>query len=579
MEFSSVNTIWVLLGAALVFFMQAGFAMVETGFTRAKNAGNIIMKNLMDFCLGTPIFWILGFGLMFGAGSFIGGYHGIASEANYGNGMLPDGVPFFAFFIFQTVFCATAATIVSGAMAERTKFAAYLVYSAVISAIVYPIEAHWIWGGGWLSEMGFHDFAGSTAVHMTGGVAALVGAAILGPRIGKYGKDGKPKAIPGHSLTLGALGCFILWFCWFGFNGASTVSMEGDSIALAGKVFVNTNLAAAIATCITMAFTWIKYGKPDVSMSLNGSLAGLVAITAGCDAVSPIGAAIIGAVAGILIVLGVEFIDKVLKIDDPVGAVGVHCVNGAFGTLAVGLLADGSTTDKGLFYGGGLKLLGTQALGVVCVAAWVAVTMIVTFTVIKKTMGLRASAEEEILGMDATEHNLPSSYADFMPSAASIKEIQKQGAKAGVDVTGSVPMSKAVPVSIKSGSSAGENSKLTKLSIICKPEKLESLKNALNAIDVRGITITNVMGYGTQKGQKSYYRGVERDDVQLLPKVKAEVVVSKVPVETVVNAAKAALYTGNIGDGKIFIFDVENVVKIRTGEVGYDALQGEDDIK
>lgn len=579
MEFSSVNTIWVLLGAALVFFMQAGFAMVETGFTRAKNAGNIIMKNLMDFCLGTPIFWILGFGLMFGAGSFIGGYHGIASEANYGNGMLPDGVPFFAFFIFQTVFCATAATIVSGTMAERTKFAAYLVYSAVISAIVYPIEAHWIWGGGWLSEMGFHDFAGSTAVHMTGGVAALVGAAILGPRIGKYGKDGKPKAIPGHSLTLGALGCFILWFCWFGFNGASTVSMEGDSIALAGKVFVNTNLAAAIATCVTMAFTWIKYGKPDVSMSLNGSLAGLVAITAGCDAVSPIGAAIIGAVAGILIVLGVEFIDKVLKIDDPVGAVGVHCVNGAFGTLAVGLLADGSTTDKGLFYGGGLKLLGTQALGVVCVAAWVAVTMIVTFTVIKKTMGLRASAEEEILGMDATEHNLPSSYADFMPSAASIKEIQKQGAKAGVDVTGSVPMSKAVPVSIKSGSSAGENSKLTKLSIICKPEKLESLKNALNAIDVRGITITNVMGYGTQKGQKSYYRGVERDDVQLLPKVKAEVVVSKVPVETVVNAAKAALYTGNIGDGKIFIFDVENVVKIRTGEVGYDALQGEDDIK
>ncbi|GAB5086022.1 hypothetical protein Osc2_27920 [Ruminococcus sp. 25CYCFAH16] len=563
----------------MVFFMQAGFAMVETGFTRAKNAGNIIMKNLMDFCLGTPIFWILGFGLMFGAGSFIGGYHGIASEANYGNGMLPDGVPFFAFFIFQTVFCATAATIVSGAMAERTKFAAYLVYSAVISAIVYPIEAHWIWGGGWLSEMGFHDFAGSTAVHMTGGVAALVGAAILGPRIGKYGKDGKPKAIPGHSLTLGALGCFILWFCWFGFNGASTVSMEGDSIALAGKVFVNTNLAAAIATCVTMAFTWIKYGKPDVSMSLNGSLAGLVAITAGCDAVSPIGAAIIGAVAGILIVLGVEFIDKVLKIDDPVGAVGVHCVNGAFGTLAVGLLADGSTTDKGLFYGGGLKLLGTQALGVVCVAAWVAVTMIVTFTVIKKTMGLRASAEEEILGMDATEHNLPSSYADFMPSAASIKEIQKQGAKAGVDVTGSVPMSKAVPVSIKSGSSAGENSKLTKLSIICKPEKLESLKNALNAIDVRGITITNVMGYGTQKGQKSYYRGVERDDVQLLPKVKAEVVVSKVPVETVVNAAKAALYTGNIGDGKIFIFDVENVVKIRTGEVGYDALQGEDDIK
>ncbi len=580
MEFSSVNTIWVLLGAALVFFMQAGFAMVETGFTRAKNAGNIIMKNLMDFCLGTPIFWILGFGLMFGAGSFIGGYHGIATEANYGSGMLPDGVPFFAFFIFQTVFCATAATIVSGAMAERTKFAAYLVYSAVISAVVYPIEAHWIWGGGWLSELGFHDFAGSTAVHMTGGVAALVGAAILGPRIGKYGKDGKPKAIPGHSLTLGALGCFILWFCWFGFNGASTVSMEGDSIALAGKVFVTTNLAAAVATVVTMAFTWIRYGKPVVSMTLNGSLAGLVAITAGCDAVNPVGAAIIGAVAGILIVLGVEFVDKVLKVDDPVGAVGVHCINGAFGTIAVGLLADGSTTDKGLFYGGGVKLLGTQALGVVCVAAWVTVTMIITFTVIKKTMGLRASAEEEILGLDATEHNLPSSYADFMPSVSMVKDIQKQGAKAGVDTTSAVPVSEAVPtVKIQTKEKTDGSPKLTKVSVICKPEKLEALKNALNSIDVRGITITNVMGYGTQKGQKMYYRGVEREDVQLLPKVKAEVVVSKVPVDKVVNTVKQALYTGNIGDGKIFIFDVEDVVKVRTGETGFDALQGEDDIK
>lgn len=576
MEFSSVNTLWVLLGAALVFFMQAGFAMVETGFTRAKNAGNIIMKNLMDFSLGTPIFWLLGFGLMFGAGSFIGGYNGIATEANYGGGMLPDGVPFFAFFIFQTVFCATAATIVSGAMAERTKFSAYLIYSAVISAIVYPVEAHWIWGGGFLSELGFHDFAGSTAVHMTGGVAALVGAAVLGPRIGKYSKSGKSRAIPGHSVTLGALGCFILWFCWFGFNGASTVSMEGDSIPLAGKVFVTTNLAAAVATCVTMAFTWIRYGKPDVSMTLNGSLAGLVAITAGCDSVSPVGAAIIGAVAGILIVVGVEFVDKILKVDDPVGAVGVHCVNGAFGTLAVGLFADGSTTDKGLFYGGGAKLLGVQALGVVCVAAWVGITMFITFTVVKKTMGLRASAEEEILGLDATEHNLPSSYADFMPSALSVNDIQKQGKKAGVDTSGTISMDKAVPISIETKPSIDGTPKITKLSIICKPEKLESLKNELDAINVTGITITNVMGYGTQKGQKTYYRGVERENVQLLPKVKAEVVISKVPVEEVVSAARHALYTGNIGDGKIFIYDVENVVKVRTGEVGYNALQGED---
>ena len=335
--FSAVNTIWVLLGAALVFFMQAGFAMVETGFTRAKNAGNIIMKNLMDFCIGTPLFWLFGFGLMFGDGKFIGAYKGIA-DSTYAS-VSPDGVPFFAFLIFQTVFCATAATIVSGAMAERTKFISYCIYSAVISLLVYPIEAHWIWGGGWLADLGFHDFAGSTCVHMAGGVAAFVGAAILGPRIGKYDKNGKAKAIPGHSLTLGALGCFILWFCWFGFNGASTTSMEGDAIPLAGKVFVTTNLAAAVATITTMIFTWIKYKKPDVSMSLNASLAGLVAITAPCDTVSPVSAAIIGIVAGILVVVGVEFIDQVLKIDDPVGACGVHMLNGMWGTIAVGVFS------------------------------------------------------------------------------------------------------------------------------------------------------------------------------------------------------------------------------------------------
>ena len=379
MEFSAVNTIWILLGAALVFFMQAGFAMVETGFTRAKNAGNIIMKNLMDFSLGTPIFWLFGFGLMFGGGKLIGSYSGIASPENYA-GVSPEGVPFWAFLIFQTVFCATAATIVSGAMAERTKFSSYLIYSAVISAVVYPVEAHWIWGGGWLSDLGFHDFAGSTAVHMTGGIAALIGAKILGPRIGKYGKNGEARAIPGHSLTLGALGCFILWFCWFGFNGASTASMTGDAIESASKIFVTTNLSAVIATTVTMAFTWIKYGKPDVSMTLNGSLAGLVAVTAGCDTVTPVGAAIIGAIAGIAIVLGVEFIDKKLKIDDPVGAVGVHCVNGFLGTLLVGLFSDGSGTDTaGLLYGGGAELLGKQAIGAFAVAACAATVLGMTF--------------------------------------------------------------------------------------------------------------------------------------------------------------------------------------------------------
>lgn len=579
-KFSAVNTLWVLLGAALVFFMQAGFAMVETGFTRAKNAGNIIMKNLMDFCIGTPVFWLVGFGLMFGNGNdFIGSIKGIANASNYGTGMLPDGVPFFAYLIFQTVFCATAATIVSGAMAERTKFISYCVYSFFISLIVYPIEAHWIWGGGWLSDMGFHDFAGSTAVHMCGGAAALIGAWILGPRIGKYGKDGKPKAIPGHSLTLGALGVFILWFCWFGFNGASTVSMDSaEAMQSASKIFVTTNLAAAVATCTVLVITWVRYKKPDVSMTLNGSLAGLVAITAGCDTVSPTGAAIIGIIAGFVVVFGVEFVDKILKIDDPVGAIGVHFLNGMIGTLCVGLFADGhgfGFDSKGLFYGGGFKLLGTQALGVLAVIAWVFVTMGIIFTVIKHTIGLRASREEEILGLDITEHNLESAYADFMSAPES-------GNFGLTTSTGSsqknVTVSKAVPVELVTEDRAvASDVKLTRVDIICKQSKFEELKDALNAIGVMGITVTQVLGCGAQKGNAKFYRGVELDMV-LLPKVKVEVIVSKVPVKEVVKAATKALYTGNIGDGKIFIYDVENVIKVRTGEQGFDALQGNDDL-
>lgn len=578
MEFSAVNTIWVLVGAALVFFMQAGFAMVETGFTRAKNAGNIIMKNLMDFCIGTPVFWIIGFGLMFGDGNgFIGTIKGIASPANYGTSMCPDGVPFWAFLIFQTVFCATAATIVSGSMAERTKFISYCIYSFIISLVVYPIEAHWIWGGGWLAEMGFHDFAGSTAVHMTGGAAALVGAAILGPRIGKYDKDGKPKAIPGHSLTLGALGVFILWFCWFGFNGASTVSMEGDAIVTAGKIFVTTNLAAAVATCTVMIITWIRYKKPDVSMTLNGSLAGLVAITAGCDTVSPASAAIIGIISGFVVVFGIEFVDKVLKVDDPVGAVGVHFCNGLIGTICVGLFSDGTGTFidgesvKGLFTGGGAKLLGVEALGVVAVCAWVFVTMTIVFLAIKHTIGLRASREEEILGLDVTEHNLESSYADFMQNVPTVL-----GGTTKTEKETKVPESEAVPVQVVSDNKpVASDVKLSRVDIICKQSKFEELKEALNAIGVMGITVTQVLGCGAQKGNAKYYRGVQVDMV-LLPKVKVEVVVSKVPVAEVVKAAKKALYTGNIGDGKIFVYDVENVIKVRTGEEGFDALQGEE---
>lgn len=570
--FSSVNTIWVLLGAAMVFFMQAGFAMVETGFTRAKNAGNIIMKNLMDFAIGTPVYWLLGFGLMFGgASAVIGWLDPTISFGDYSS-ILPEGVPLWAFVIFQTVFCATSATIVSGSMAERTKFSAYCIYSLCISAIVYPISGHWIWGGGWLAELGFHDFAGSTAVHMVGGVAALIGAKMLGPRIGKYDKDGKAKAIPGHSLTLGALGVFILWFCWFGFNGCSTVSMTGDeSINSAGLIFVNTNLAAAVATVATMIFTWLRYGKPDVSMTLNGSLAGLVAITAGCDMVSPVGAAIIGLCAGILVVIVIEFIDKKLKIDDPVGAIGVHGACGAFGTIMTGLFA----VDGGVFYGGGFKFFGVEVLGVAVVIAWVVVMMLIIFTIINKTIGLRVSAEEEIMGLDATEHNLPSAYADFaptgmMPNVAAYVSPNEGTPESDID--------KAVPVTnvnVPGAQAPSKKAKMSKVVIITNQNKFENLKVAMDELGVTGMTVTNVLGCGQQKGRPEYYRGVAVN-MNLLPKVKVELVVCKIPVETIVHSAKKALYTGHIGDGKIFVYDVENVIKIRTGEQGYDALQDEE---
>ena len=563
--FSSVDTIWVLLGAALVFFMQAGFAMVETGFTRAKNAGNIIMKNLMDFSIGTPIFWMFGFGLMFsGTAPLIGGLD-FFTRGDYASSMGLT-VPTTAYIIFQTVFCATAATIVSGAMAERTKFISYCIYSACISAFVYPVSGHWIWGGGWLAQLGFHDFAGSTAVHMVGGLAALIGAKMLGPRIGKYDKNGNPKAIPGHSLTLGALGVFILWFCWFGFNGCSTISMTGDDTLLsAGKIFVTTNLAAAVATVTVMIITWVRYKKPDVSMTLNGSLAGLVAITAGCDAVSPVGAFFIGLISGFIVVFGIEFVDKKLKIDDPVGAVGVHFLNGAAGTILTGLFA----VDGGLFYGGGFKFVGIQILGVLAVCAWVTVAMLIIFTVIKKTIGLRVDPEEELMGLDIKEHGIVSAYADFLP----------MDGHALFSEDDFVPVEESIsvahyPEAPTVASSAGDK-KLTKIVMIFNKSKFEAMKTAMNEIGVTGMTVTNVLGCGTQKGQTEYYRGVKFDEVNLLPKVKLELVVSAIPIETVVSTAKKVLYTGQIGDGKIFIYDVQNVIKVRTGEEGYDALQGD----
>ena len=527
-DFSSVNTIWVLLGAAMVFFMQAGFAMVETGFTRAKNAGNIIMKNLMDFCIGTPAFWLVGFGIMFGAGNgFFGSVAGIASESNYGAGMLPNGVPFWAFLIFQTVFCATSATIVSGAMAERTKFSSYCIYSLLISLVVYPISGHWIWGGGWLAEMGFHDFAGSCAVHMVGGVAALVGAKILGPRIGKYSKSGKSRAI------------------------------------------------AAVATITVMCITWILYKKPDVSMSLNGALAGLVAITAGCDTVSPVSAAIIGILAGFVVVFGIEFIDKICKIDDPVGAVGVHGMCGALGTLCVGLFSDGAGTEaKGLFTGGGFQQLGVQFIGFIATTAWVVVTMIIIFQTIKHTVGLRVSPDEEIAGLDVREHGLTSSYADFvtqdsMSTVPHVMGTTKNYTPAAEGASATQAPAEACRDIPKEGTMVH---KLTKVVIITRRSKLEEFMHAMNEIGVTGITITNVLGCGIQKGSTTYYRGVEMD-MNLLPKVKIEIVVSLVPVQKVIDTAKAILHTGQIGDGKVFVYDIENVVKIRTGEEGFLALQ------
>lgn len=571
--------VWFLIGAALVFWMQAGFAMVETGFTRAKNAGNIIMKNLMDFCIGTVMFILIGFGLLLGEdlAGLIGrpGFDIFTAYESFD----------WSNFVFNLVFCATTATIVSGAMAERTKFLSYCIYSGVISALIYPIEAHWIWGGGWLSQIGFHDFAGSCAIHMVGGISALVGAKILGPRIGKFNMDKngrvtKVNAFPGHSLPLGALGVFILWLGWYGFNGAAAVSVEQ-----LGSIFVTTTIAPAVATVVCMVFTWVRYGKPDVSMCLNASLAGLVAITAPCDVTDAFGAIVIGAVAGLLVVFGVWLLDYKLRIDDPVGAVAVHMMNGIWGTLAVGLfatnsapgysIADASGTElTGLFYGGGLKLMGLQLVGFASVAAWTLVTITIVFLVIKATVGLRASQEEEIVGMDTTEHGLASAYSGFSimdVSGAMVMDVN-ENTSLGVeeyDAASRIQKDAAVKVAqVPMASATG----IYKVTIIAKLSRYDKLRKAMNDLGVTGMTVTQVMGCGIQKGAGEKYRGVEMD-ATLLPKVKVEVVVSKIPVDTVVEAAKKALYTGHIGDGKIFVYNVDKVVKIRTGEEDFDALQ------
>ena len=570
--------IWFLIGAALVFWMQAGFAMVETGFTRAKNAGNILMKNLMDFCIGTVVFILIGFSFLLGEDflGFIGkpGFDIFTSYSNFD----------FSSFVFNLVFCATTATIVSGAMAERTKFLSYCIYSGVISALIYPIEAHWIWGGGWLAQLGFHDFAGSCAIHMVGGISALIGAALLGPRIGKFSKDKSGKivkvnAFPGHNLPLGCLGCFILWFGWYGFNGAAATSN-----AQLGSIFLVTTVAPAVATVVCMVFTWVKYGKPDVSMCLNASLAGLVGITAPCDVTDCFGAICIGVVSGLLVCFGVWLLDNVLRIDDPVGAVAVHCLNGIWGTIAVGLFATNSAPGYsiadangneivGLFYGGGFKLLGLQCLGVLTVGAWAAVTITITFLVIKATVGLRVSEEEEIVGLDSMEHGLPSAYAGF--SIMDVSNTMTMDVNENTDL-GTADYESASEVqknaAVKVVSVPHDATGIYKVVIISRLSRYDHLKKAMNDIGVTGMTVTQVMGCGIQKGAGEKYRGAELD-ATLLPKVKVEVVVSKIPVETVIEAAKKTLYTGHIGDGKIFVYDVAKVVKVRTGEEDIAALQ------
>ncbi len=571
--------VWFLAGAALVFWMQAGFAMVETGFTRAKNAGNIIMKNLMDFCIGTVVFILIGFGLFLGEDALFG-LVGIPNFDIFTNYATFD----WSGFVFNLVFCATTATIVSGAMAERTKFLSYCIYSGVISAVIYPIEAHWTWGGGWLAQMGFHDFAGSNCIHMVGGISALIGAAILGPRIGKFIKDEKGKvtkvnAFPGHNIPIGALGVFILWLGWYGFNGAAATSLEQ-----LGGIFVTTTIAPAIATVTTMIFTWIRYGKPDVSMCLNASLAGLVAITAPCDTADALGACIIGLVSGLLVVFGVWLLDNVLHIDDPVGAVAVHMMNGIWGTVAVGLFSTSTVPGysvkdaagnvmTGLFYGGGAKLLGIQMIGMLATAGWTAVTITITFFAIKKIVGLRASEEEEITGLDVTEHGLVSAYSGFsiMDTTDNMMSVNENTDLGVAEYDKASDTLKEAAVPVVNTVAPSYDTGIHKVVIIAKLSRFDTLKKAMNDIGVTGITMIQCMGCGVQKGAGEKYRGVEVDTT-LLPKVKVEVVVSTIPVDKVIAAAKKALYTGHIGDGKIFVYNVDRVVKIRTGEENFAAL-------
>ena len=575
-----VDTMWVFLTAILVFFMNLGFAAVEAGFARSKNTVNILSKNFIVFAVSSLGFLILGWGLMFGGDNPLIGTENLfilgESDFSYYKDTLTSNVPFWGKFFFQLVFCGTAATIVSGAVAERVKYISFIIFSFILTLFIYPIVGHWIWGGGWLADLGFMDFAGDTVVHSVGGWAALAGALILGPRIGKYGKDGKVNAIPGHNMSLAVIGLFVLWLGWFGFNPGSTMSFQNPSDVM--HILMTTNTAAIAAILTSTITSWIFIGKPDLGMTINGCLAGLVGITGSCAYVSISASLIIGAIAGVIVVFAVMFFDRI-KVDDPVGATSVHLGCGVFGTICVGLFAkEGVTTlstQNGLFYGGGFKLLGIQLLGIIAVGVFVFAASLLVWFIIKKTIGIRVSREEEIAGLDIGEHgNI--AYPDFAPVTT------MTGLSTGIEVTKSavttvsksentVLPDEAIPVVHNEHS----GSKMTKVTIIMNQTKLSELQEALDKLGITGVTVTNVLGYGMQKGQLTYFLG-RAIDTRLLPKVKVEVVICKIPVQTLIETVQKVLYTGNIGDGKIFIYDVEDVIKIRTNEHGYDALQDEE---
>ncbi len=578
MEFSLIDTLWVFLAAILVFFMNLGFASVEAGFARAKNTVNILSKNFIVFAVSSLGFLLLGWGLMFGGDNpFIGTEHLFilgGDDLSFYDDTLTSSVPFWGKVFFQLVFCGTAATIVSGAVAERIKYISFIIFSFVLTLVIYPIVGHWVWGGGWLADLGFMDFAGDTVVHSGGGWAALAGAMILGPRIGKYGSDGKPRAIPGHSMSLAVIGLFVLWLGWFGFNPGSTMSFQNPSDIV--HILMTTNTSAIVAVLTSTIASWVLIGKPDLGMTINGCLAGLVAVTGGCAYVSVGASMIIGAVAGVLVVLFVKFFDRI-KIDDPVGATSVHLGCGVFGTICVGLFAKEGVTSlstvNGLFYGGGARLLGVELLGILAVGAFTFVASALVWLVLKKACGIRVSPAEEIEGLDIGEHGNVA-YPDFVPAADMntpvLEESALQPAAAASASAAPASAEEAVPV-VHAPRPAG-SVKMTKVTIITNQSRFTELQDALDKLGVTGITVTNVFGYGMQKGHPTYFRGAPVE-TRLLPKVKIDVVISKIPTNVLVDTVQKVLYTGNIGDGKIFVYDVEDVIKVSTNEHGYDALQ------